>query len=124
MVRVTLSRAIVFLVVLCAPVSAVAVDQGQFTDVPEPIRNWFKNMKAPGGGFCCDIADGHRVQYDMRDDGYWALIEGEWFPVPPHSVIRNSKNPTGDGVVWYNWYIENGRVRRPFIRCFVPAGDV
>ena len=100
---------------VCTP--AVARDNGQFSNVPDDVRAWFKSVKSPHGVPCCDIADGHRTDYDMRDNQYWVPINGEWMPVPPEAVIRNAGNPIGDAVVWYSSYGS-----RVVIRCFVPGG--
>jgi hypothetical protein len=96
-----------------------AVDRGQFKDVPEEIRAWFKGVTGPNGVPCCDVADGHRTRYDVRDGDYWVPVDGIWIPVPGAAVIRNTGNPIGDAVVWYVRY--EGTV---VIRCFVPASEV
>jgi hypothetical protein len=99
--------------------TALAFDNGQYDDVSPDIRNWFRNVLAPNGLPCCDIADGHRTDYDVRDGTYWVPIDGEWVPVPEHAVLRNVANPVGQAVVWY--VHRDGRV---VIRCFVPADAV
>ncbi len=100
-------------------VGAAAMDRGQFESVPENVRTWFKNVRSPHGVPCCDIADGHRTDYQMRSDGYWVPIDGEWMPVPPEAIVENAGNPVGQAVVWYSHFNE-----RVFIRCFVPGGGV
>jgi hypothetical protein len=100
---------------VCTP--ALARDNGQFGNVSDDVRAWFKSVKSPHGVPCCDIADGHRTDYDMRNNQYWVPINGEWTPVPPEAVIRNAGNPIGDAVVWYSSY-----GTRVVIRCFVPGG--
>ena len=92
-------------------------DNGQFGDVPPEIRAWFKSVKSHAGVPCCDIADGHRTDYDMRDSKYWAPINGKWMMVPPDALVDGSGNPTGNAVVWYS---ESGS--NVYIRCFVPGG--
>jgi hypothetical protein len=96
-----------------------AVDRGQYKDVPEEIRAWFKSVIGPSGVPCCDISDGHRTRYDMREGAYYVPIDGRWVPVPRTAVIRDAGNPIGDAVVWYARYGEN-----VVIRCFVPANEV
>jgi hypothetical protein len=96
---------------------ALARDNGQFGNVPPEIRAWFKSVKSHAGVPCCDIADGHRTDYDMRESRYWVPINGDWMMVPPEAVVDDSGNPTGDAVVWYSE--SNGTV---YIRCFVPGG--
>ena len=98
----------------CTP--ALARDNGQFANVPDNVKAWFKNVKSPHGVPCCDIADGHRTDYDMRDNQYWVPINGNWMPVPPEAVVDDAGNPIGDAVVWYSSYGS-----RIVIRCFVPG---
>ena len=112
-------RLILAAVFTCVPVFApiLAHDNGQFGNVPPEVRAWFKGVKSPNGIPCCDIADGHRTDYDMRNNKYWVPIDGKWMIVPDEAVVNNDGNPTGDAVVWYTLY--NGTI---YIRCFVPGG--
>ena len=96
--------------------TAQAIDRGQYDDVPEDIRAWFKSVKNADGIPCCDISDGHRTTYDVRAGAYWVPIEGIWWKVPEGAIIRNAGNPLGEAVVWY--VSLRGNV---VIRCFVPA---
>jgi hypothetical protein len=88
-------------------------------NVPDHIPSWFKSVQSPKGVPCCDIADGHRTDYNMRGDQYWVPIDGEWLPVPAEAIIYNAGNPVGEAVVWYTKY--NGKA---YIHCFVPGGGV
>jgi hypothetical protein len=99
--------------------AALAFDNGQYDNVPPDIRAWFKGVVAPNGVPCCDIADGHRTEYDYRDGAYWVPIEGQWMPVPAHAIIRDRGNPVGEAVVWYVHH--RGAI---IISCFVPADAV
>ena len=96
-----------------------AFDNGQYENVPPDIRAWFKGIIASNGVPCCDMADGHRTDYDFRDGAYWVPIEGQWMQVPEHAVIRNRGNPVGQAVVWYVHH--GGGI---IISCFVPADAV
>jgi hypothetical protein len=93
-----------------------AVDRGQFENVPEHIRSWFKGVRSRSGVPCCDMSDGHRTEYDVRDGAYWVPIEGEWMQVPDKAIIRDGGNPVGEAVVWYVRH--GGNI---IISCFVPA---
>lgn len=106
----------VVLAVLAIGTPALARDNGQFADVSPSVRAWFKSVKSQHGVPCCDIADGHRTDYDMRKDQYWVPINGNWMPVPPDAVLDTVGNPVGDAVVWYSIYGEH-----VVIRCFVPG---
>lgn len=114
-----LTRLALFVASLGATANGWAVDRGQYKDVPEDIRAWFKSVAAPNGMLCCDISDGHRTMYDTRGDSYWVPIDGKWVEVPPYTIIRNAGNPVGEAVVWYARY--NDMI---IIRCFVPASEV
>ena len=108
---------------------ALAFDNGQYGDVPDNIRSWFKSVRSPNGVPCCDIADGHSTTWDKHpgDDRYWVPINGEWIPVPPEAVVYNAGNPTGEAVVWYVPLPVDMRSpdhREYYIRCFVPGGGV
>jgi hypothetical protein len=81
--------------------TAHAVDRGQFENVPDDIRAWFKGVRSPAGIPCCDISDGHRTEYEVRAGAYWVPINGLWWQVPEKAIIRNAGNPLGEAVVWY-----------------------
>ena len=81
--------------------AALAFDNGQYDNVAPDIRAWFKSVMAPNGVPCCDISDGHRTEYDVRNGAYWVPIEGQWMAVPDRAVIRDRGNPVGEAVVWY-----------------------
>jgi len=83
-------------------------------------RGWFRGVHSPHGVPCCDVADGHRTSYDIRSDGYWVPIDGEWRKVPDDSIVYNAGNPVGEAVVWWVKQGENTY----YIRCFVPGGGV
>src|ERR1700704_459770 len=80
------ARLALLALLLLAAGGAQATDQGQFENIPDNIRSWFKSVKSPKGVPCCDISDGHRTDYDMRDGSYWVPIEGEWRQVPQGAV--------------------------------------
>jgi hypothetical protein len=96
-----------------------AFDKGQYENVSEGVRAWFKSVKSHYGIPCCDMADGHKTEFDFRGTDYWVPIDGNWMPVPKDAVVNDSGNPVGQAVVWYSNY--GGKI---FIRCFVPGGGV
>jgi hypothetical protein len=98
---------------------ALAFDNGRYEDMPADIRAWFRNVLAPNGLPCCDISDGHRTDYDMRNGAYWVPIDGAWIEVPERAVIHGARNPVGQGVVWYVHQQDS-----IVISCFVPADAV
>lgn len=90
-------------------------------------RSWFKSVRSPHGVPCCDISDGHRTDYEPRNDGlYWIPdpihldLPRQWISVPPEAVVYNAGNPIGEAVVWY---VQQGP-DSVYIRCFVPGGGV
>lgn len=95
-------------------------DAGQFGDVPDNVRSWFKSVRSPHGIPCCDVADGHRTEAEIRGDAYWVPINGNLVKVQQDAVVYNAGNPYGEPVIWYVVQT-NGD---PYIRCFVPGGGV
>jgi hypothetical protein len=100
-----------------------AMDREELRNVPPQVRNWFETMRSPSGKLCCSYADGHRTEYDMRENAYWVPINEVWTPIPPEVVIYDQGNPFSEAVVWYNPIIENGKpTGQHKILCFVPGG--
>ena len=93
-----------------------AIDRGQFDSVPADIRAWYKGVRGTSGIACCDISDGRRTSYQIREGGYWVPIDGAWWRVPEMAVVRDAGNPLGEAVVWF--VNLRGSIE---IRCFVPA---
>ena len=115
------SHLVIGLCLLIGPPAAVkAFDNGQWGDVPDNVRSWFKGVKSPNGVPCCDTSDGHRTDYEIRSDGFWVPIAGEMRHVPPEAVVYNAGNPVGEAIVW--WVRQGENVYH--IRCFVAAGGV
>jgi hypothetical protein len=113
--------AVALAALFCIPVTAAAFDNGQYGDVPANVRSWFKAVRSPQGVPCCDMADGHRTDYEMRvDNHYWVPIAGEMRQVPNEAVVHNAGNPVGEAIVWY---VAQG-TNSYYIRCFVPGGGV
>ena len=110
--------------VLSLPVRAF--DNGQYADVPNDVRSWFKGVRSPRGVPCCDIADGHRTTWKGDEAGrYWVPINGQWVEVPEEAVVYNAGNPFGEAVVWYTGYPnDENYLKGIFIRCFVPGNGV
>jgi hypothetical protein len=114
----------------------LARDSGQWGDTPDNVRAWFKSVRSPSGVPCCDIADGHRTDYDVRrgpgGDGYWIPIPDtppsreNWMQVPPEAVVYDAGNPVGEAIVWYvrNDHTSPNGGGGIYIRCFVPGGGV
>jgi hypothetical protein len=123
-VTFTLAGAAIAIALAAALVGgAWAMDREELRNVPPQIRHWFESMKSPSGKLCCSYADGHRTEYDMRENNYWVPINQIWTPVPPEVVIYDKGNPFSEAVVWYNPVIENGQhTGRHDILCFVPGG--
>ena len=95
-----------------------AADQGgQATRQQSPLKPWFDSLKSQKG-FCCSVADGQETEYEMRDNNYWAPIDGVWQPVPTEAVITEP-NKVGRAMKWI--YMENGQKK---FRCFLPASGV
>jgi len=119
-------RPLIASLVFCAvsAAAAIAMDRGQFANVPPEVREWFEHLRSPNGVPCCSYADGHRTGYDMRQGQYWVLIEGEWYPVPSEAVIKTA-NPVGEAIVWYvSTYADVRADPKYRVLCFVPSDGV
>jgi len=105
--------------------AAIAMDRGQFANVPLEVREWFEHLRSPNGVQCCSYADGHHTGYDTKQNQYWVPIEGEWYPVPPEAVIK-TPNPIGEAIVWYRSQYDEDNSSGPRYRilCFVPSDGV
>ena len=103
---------------------APAFDNGGWGDVPPAVRSWFKGVKAPSGVPCCDIADGHGTDEDVRPDGTtWVpnpLKTDEWMQIPPEAIVYEAGNPTGRAVIW--WVRQGEGV--VYVRCFVHGAGI
>ena len=121
-VRYVAAAAVVSTVAFVSLVCASAMDRPELKDVPPAIRDWFESMVSPSGKPCCSYADGHRTEFEIRDNEYWVPIKEVWTPVPPEAVLIDKGNPFAEAVVWYSPLIENkkwsGRYK---IICFVPG---
>jgi hypothetical protein len=113
-----MKAALLVVQLLATPVA----DVGQIPpNVSPAVRQWFRDVHSPAGMVCCDVADGHLTDYDIRPDGYWVPIEGRMWHVPPQAVIKDSKNPFLTGVVWWRRDTDGNFVSY-YIRCFTPGG--
>jgi len=66
------------------------------------LAPWFQGLRQPGTGMsCCSIADCRQTDFRVAGAHYEALIEGEWRPVPPATILERTDNPTGHAVVCY-----------------------
>jgi hypothetical protein len=108
---------IISLVLACS-VGTQARDNGQYSDVSPDIKRWVESLTDDKGRGCCATADGFRpeeVEWDMVENAYRVMIDGQWFKVPDGAVIRQA-NRIGYAIVWY--FVDNGAIT---IRCFLPG---
>jgi hypothetical protein len=111
--------------VLTTPSHSRELYPGQYAQVPDNIRSWFKGVRSPNGVPCCDMADGHSTiwrhgQESDANSGYEVPINDQWTPVPRQAVVNNAGNPTDSAIVWYVRQGDNSY----YIRCFVPGDGV
>jgi hypothetical protein len=102
------------------PLDAHARDQGQYSDSPEHIRNWFKRlnnsrMRLP----CCEESDCARTEARTRGGSWEAKApDGSWLTIPHESIVTDQGNPTGEPILcsFKDWYGGGWMVF-----CFVPG---
>ena len=71
-------RSAFLLPLLVAASSAIAEDRS----------TWFKSLLQPDTGLsCCDISDCRRADADWHDGQWWAVLEGQWTPIPPQKEL-------------------------------------
>jgi len=89
-----------------------------YAHVPPEIKRWVESLTDDKGRGCCATADGFRpeeVEWDMAQNAYHVMIDGQWFKVPDGAVVKET-NRIGYAIVWY--FIDNGAIT---IRCFLPG---
>lgn len=60
---------------------------------------WFKSLKQPDTGYsCCDIADCRRTDADWHGGQWWAVVSGEWTPIPAEKEL-DKQSLDGDAYV-------------------------
>src|SRR5215470_5430584 len=80
----------------CGTSAVRAKDDGRYAQ--SPLKPWFDSLKSKKG-FCCSVADGQETEYEMRDNHYWAPIDGVWQPVPDEALITEP-NKVGRAMKW------------------------
>ena len=95
-----------------------ARDYGQYNDVPQHIRDWFKGLKNPrNGGSCCDQSDCARTEARTQGNARQARApNGTWLSIPDDRIVQSYGNPTGEPILCA---IEDEEGWRVF--CFVPG---
>lgn len=89
------------------------------------LDSWFNSLRSPAtGGSCCSFVDGTVLldaDWESKNGHYRVQIEGEWYDVPPDTVLT-TPNRYGPAVVWRYRNPNNEEVTRPWvIRCFIPG---
>jgi len=93
-------RAAALAALLLAPVMLALAAPPENAD--PALSQWFRSLRQPGTGIsCCSMADCRTTDYRVVGEGYEALIDGTWRPVPPERVLDHTDNPTGRAVVCY-----------------------
>ena len=99
-----LFKTVVVVALLASP--ALAQDRGK----------WFKSLRTPKGGSCCDLSDCAPTHaWEYRDGHWWAEVRGQMVQIPPGRVLSREPFP---------WDPEQAVVcARPsdrYIYCFIP----
>ena len=96
-----------------------ARDYGQYGDVPQHIRDWFKALKnSRYGNSCCDESDCARTEARTHGDQWEARApDGSWVVIPPDRIVLDQGNPTGEPILCAS---DSGGARWRVL-CFVPG---
>ena len=113
--RAVKSSMTMMLVLVCWGIAhARETTPGQYDNVPDDVKAWFKAQKSPGGVPCCDVGDGYNTEARI-ENGHWMVPSRKdatvWVAVPPEAIIIGHGNPNGNHVVW--WGSDS------YIRCFI-----
>lgn len=96
------SRLLLAAFVAAGSTGAHARDYGQYSNVPNHLRNWFKSLyNRRTGVHCCNDTDCARTEA-RTVDGKWqakAPDGSSWIAVPPESVVVDQGNPTGEPIL-------------------------
>lgn len=96
---------------LCVAVLGVQALAIMPASAEEDRAAWFKSLRQPVTGHsCCDISDCRRTDADWRGGQWWAVVGGEWTPIPPDKELEK-QSIDGDA------YVCSSPSRR--IYCFV-----
>jgi hypothetical protein len=106
---------------------AAARDNGQWSDSPAAIRQWFWSLKQPDAPnvSCCGEADAFEADtFEVEGDHYVAIItdgkgilpNGTRIAVPNFKMKWDAGNPTGHGIIFIGG---NGQ-----LYCYVAPGGV
>ena len=90
------------LLLLLAALPAAARDRGQYGATDPATRAWFKGLHSAAGTWCCDEADGMRVEdpnWRLAGDHYEVFRNGAWEAVPVDALVT-AKNKVGFAVLW------------------------
>ncbi len=83
---------------------------------------WFKSLMMPGTkASCCDLADCHATDADMRRGQWWAVVDDEWRAVPQSKVLTSPHSIDGSAYVCTgspSWSF--GGIKDTPIYCFIP----
>lgn len=116
-----------FGVVLLWAFHSVARDNGQWSDQPASIRQWFQSLMQPDAPSvsCCGEADAFEADtFEVEGDHYIAIItdgrgvlaNGTRIIVPNGKMKWDKGNPTGHGII----FIGHGNS----LYCYVTPGGV
>lgn len=125
---------------------AVGVDARMPAGGPTPDAAWFRSLKQPNGGSCCDLSDCFRLednlvrqvkigmaephwQFKAASQVFKGLGDNQWHDIPMEVVIRGRKlaelggNVTGQWIVcaMHGGYMSQGGI---LVLCAVPPGAV
>lgn len=119
---------LILLILLSSVAQARELYPGQYAQVDDATREWFRDQRNPTTKIpCCSEADGTYVEEDIRDGHYWVRFDktgGEWREVPDDIVIHNP-NRNGAPVVWYYYTTPLGSTERSInFRCYSPGSGL
>lgn len=103
---------------------ASARDLGQWSHIDPKIRACFHDLRSPEGGFCCDGADGVKIEdpdwHDNQDGTYSVTLDGVAQRIDVGHVTNAGTCGARYAIAWT--YIEwDGDKPKHKVRCFSPG---
>jgi hypothetical protein len=116
-VSLALAWFVIFLLLLAGVVKVPARNLGQYDQVPQELREWFRSLHNGNSELCCANADGYDAQWDTKDGHLRVYGIAGWVVVPDKAVVREP-NKVGVAKVWWA-----DPMRQDVVICFLEGTE-
>lgn len=122
---------------MCLVSPSIAKDNGQWDNVDQTTKEWFKNLHPDAGGTpCCDGSDGLKVEdveyYENPDHSYEVHVPevtmkdgtvrpDRWIHVDKNHIVNPKDRPVNYAAVWPYMYDTPDDHMTNGAYCFMPG---